>query len=305
MKSVRLAHFYPWQGIPDEFVKYPLQAFAEHETKYLTFSDPQCLRMLERPGYETWFRDLALEYGLEIYDAHGLCFRHYDLNTDDRELRERSIKDHIAIIGRLADIGVTTYTVHIGAALYVYPPCLDLPRLRSNAMHTLENILPTAEKRGMTIAMENSFEPPNAPDEILWFLQQFKSPNLLCCFDSGHANYMKKEGKDLSKFNPYHFKTTWRGDLRLEEDALGKLSPYIVTCHLHDNSGYGDDHALPGTGTTNWQDIITRLRQCPNLQSMQDEAGVLRHNLSVQEMCQIFNKLIKFGYSPEFVGTNE
>ncbi len=294
MCSLRLAHFYPWQTIPDEFICHPLRAFAEHGTEYLTFSDPQCLCMLERPGYANWFFDQAHAYGLQIMDAHGLCFRHYDLDTDERELRAKSITEHIEVITHLADLGVKTYTVHIGAALYVYPPHLDLPQLRANAMQTLEKILPVAEKCGMKIALENSFEPPNAPDELVWYFQQFSSPNLLCCFDSGHANYMKKEGKDMSKFHPYHLETSWRGNLRLEEDALGKLAPYIVTCHLHDNSGYNDDHALPGKGTTDWKDTIRRLKQCPNMQSLQDETNVLRDRQTVREMCEVFVQLMKY-----------
>jgi sugar phosphate isomerase/epimerase len=294
MSSLRLAHFYPWQSIPDEFVCHPLQAFAEHGTEHLTFSDPQCLQMLKRPDYAKWFFKQAGAYGMKVMDVHGLCFQHYDLDTDDRELREKSIKDHISVITQLSDLGVRTYTVHIGAALYVYPPFLDLPRLRANALHTLENILPVAERVGMKIALENSFEPPNAPDEVIWYIEQFKSPALLCCFDSGHANYMKKEGKELSKFKPYHLETTWRGNIRLEDDALGKLAPYIVTCHLHDNSGYFDDHALPGKGTTDWKDTISRLKKCPNIQSMQDETSVIRDRQTVKEMCTIFAALMKY-----------
>ena len=292
MSSFRLAHFYPWEGIPDEFTKYPLATFAEHGNEYLTFSQHQCLRMLRDPGYENWFFEQARAYGMKVMDAHGLCFQRHDLDTDDREQREKSIEEHIAVITRLGDLGLQTYTVHVGAALYVSPPFLDLPQLRANAMHTLENILPVAEKSGVKIALENSFEPPNAPDELIWYIKQFNSPALLCCFDSGHANYMKKAGKELSKFSAYHRERAWRGDLRLEEDALGKMAPYIVTCHLHDNSGYNDDHKLPGKGTNDWQETISRLKKCPNLQSMQDETSVIRDQQTIKEMCEIFDDLL-------------
>jgi len=294
MSSLRLAHFYPWEGIPGEFIKYPLAAFAEHGAECLTFTQHQCLRMLRHPGYENWFFEQAQAYGIKVMDAHGLCFQIYDLDTDDREQREKSIKDHIDVITRLSDLGLRTYTVHIGAALYVFPPFLDLPQLRANALHSLENILPVAEKCGMKIALENSFEPPNAPDELLWYIEQFNSPALLCCFDSGHANYMKKGSKDLSKFSAYHRDSAWRGDLRLEDKALDKMAPYIVTCHLHDNSGYNDDHVLPGKGTIDWKELISGLKKCPNIQSMQNETSVLRDRQTVKQMCEIFSELMKY-----------
>ncbi len=294
MSSLRLAHFYPWEGIPEEFIKYPLAAFAEHGNEYLTFTQHQCIRVLTNPGYENWFFALARDYGMKVMDAHGLCFGIHDLDTDEREHREQSIKDHIAVITRLGDLGLQTYTVHVGAALYVAPPFLDLPQLRVNALHTLENILPAAEKSGVKIALENSFEPPNAPDELLWYIEQFNSPALLCCFDSGHANYMKKEGKELSKFSAYHRDRAWRGNLQLEDKALDKMAPYIVTCHLHDNSGYNDDHALPGKGTIDWKELISCLKKCPNIQSLQDETSVLRDRQTIKEMCEIFAGLMKY-----------
>jgi len=291
---LRLTHFYPWHGMPDEFIGAALSLFAEHGARYLTFTDQQCPLMLSQPDYEKQISARAAEYGLSFSDAHGLCFRLYDLNTDDAELRARSIRDHIQVIERLAAIGVKTYTVHIGAALHQFPPMLELPVLRENALRTLEGILPTAEKNDMVIALENSFEPPNAPDELLWYLQQFSSKHLLLCFDSGHENYMSRQGKDLSRFSEYHVHTAWKGDLRLEDDALGKMAPYIVTAHLHDNSGYNDDHFLPGKGTINWSKIMGRLKKCPRLQSLQNESSVIRDKLSIAEMCESFDQIMQY-----------
>lgn len=291
MSSLRLTHFYPWHQIPEEFHEAPLRAFAEQGARCLTFTDPQCLLMQSDPDYERRFSRLASACGLEITDAHGLAFTHYDLNTDDPELRERSIQAHCATMARLAAIGVKTYTVHVGAALYVSPPKLELAALRPNAIITLERILPAAEKCGIIIAIENSFEPTNSPDEILGYLDRFRSPLLGCCFDVGHANFMRKAGKDLSRFSAYHIEQAWRGNLRLEEDALGKLAPEIVTCHMHDNSGYHDDHALPGDGTIDWPHLMAGLKACPRLQSLQDESSVLKYRLTVSAMCAALNRI--------------
>lgn len=294
MSSLRFTHFYPWHQIPEEFIDAPLRAFAEHGARCLTFTDPQCLMMQQDPDYEQRFCRKAQEYGLAITDAHGLSFTHYDLNTDNSTLRTQSIQAHNTTIARLAAIGVRTYTVHIGAALYVYPPHLDIPQLRQNAMITLQAILPAAEKCNIILALENSFEPTNAPDEILWYIDQCRSPLVRCCFDSGHANYMDSPGKDLTRFSAYHVENSWRNQLRLEEDTLGKLAPYIVTCHLHDNSGYGDDHALPGHGTINWPRLLARLKTCPLLQSLQNESSVLKHRLTVRDMCAAFDQLATY-----------
>lgn len=291
MSPLRLTHFYPWHQIPEEFHEAPLQTFAEQGADTLTFTDPQCLLMQSDPDYERRFSRLARACGLDITDAHGLAFTHYDLNTDDPELREHSIRAHCDTIARLAAIGVKTYTVHVGAALYVGPPKLDLPVLRRNALITLEKILPAAEKNGLVIAIENSFEATNTPNEILAYLQHFRTPLLGCCFDAGHANYMQKQGKDLSRFSAYHVEQAWRGQLQLEDNALDKLAPAIVTCHLHDNSGYHDGHALPGTGTIDWPQLMSRLKTCPRLQSLQLEVNVVKYRLTVSTMCAALDRL--------------
>ena len=73
-------------------------------------------------------------------------------------------------------------------------------------------------------------------------------------------------------------------------DALEKLSPYIVTCHLHDNDGYSDGHQLPGRGTANWDKIVAGIKKCPNLRSIQSEV-VITPDLSIGELTAKFNSL--------------
>ena len=157
--------------------------------------------------------------------------------------------------------------------------------------------------------MENSFEPVNAPGELLYYINYFSSPYVKCCYDSGHANIMGKyfyhadnsrTEKDPAKYKPTFHEIVWFEGLKLEEDTLGLLAPHVVTCHLHDNDGYGDNHTLPGCpgrGTINWKRILKQLFACPNLKSIQNESNFATNHVIAREVVRIFD-YIERGENP-------
>ena len=113
------------------------------------------------------------------------------------------------------------------------------------------------------------------------------------CYDAGHANIMTGVGKDPSLYGQ-EMLPPCGGEIVFEDHALEKLAPHIVTCHLHDNNGYSDQHDLPGTGTICWETLIGRLSECPRILSMQCEVSVLSRRIPIRRLCTTFDGMKKY-----------
>ena len=150
---------------------------------------------------------------------------------------------------------------------------VPLPELRKFAGQSLEYLVPEAERIGIVLAVENNFEPPNSAHEILALTQPFLSnPAIGLCYDSGHANCMASApGKKIEEYIDYFRSAWWEKGIIQEDNALEMMAPHVVTCHMHDNSGYADLHALPGDGTIDWKIMVPKLKACPRMLEMQTE----------------------------------
>lgn len=148
------------------------------------------------------------------------------------------------------------------------------------------------KKNNITIAIENAFEPSNAPEELLIYLEKITSPSLGACFDAGHATMMdlnsvprtRDENNDPQRIR------SWHGKLQFQENALEKLSPYTVTAHPHDNDGCRDLHQLVFQGVADWDKYMRLLRNAPRLTSIQNESK--KSAFPIGEMCRAFDKLV-------------
>ena len=292
MKEIPLSHFFPWKKINDDFVTNILCEFADNGAESVVLTDEWGKRLVKEPGFYTTLLGWLRESGMKIFECHGLWSIAYDLNITDRPRRRAMIEEHKLCMEYAADLGCRTYVMHIGAFDCYYKDT-SLEEMRRLAVESLEKLIPAAEKLGIIIAIENSFEPSNTPDEVLYFLNYFNTPVLGCCFDTGHANIMAKTpGKDPAKYASY-MNVCWNNGVVEEADAFGKLAPHIVTCHLHDNDGYGDAHNLPGTGTIDWKMLIPALKNCPRIVSMQNETSAGAYHVSIAKLCRTFDELMK------------
>ena len=292
MKEIPLSHFFPWKKINDDFVTNILCEFADNGAESVVLTDEWGKRLVKEPGFYTTLLGWLRESGMKIFECHGLWSIAYDLNITDRPRRRAMIEEHKLCMEYAADLGCRTYVMHIWAFDCYYKDT-TLEEMRRLAVESLEKLIPAAEKLGIIIAIENSFEPSNTPDEVLYFLNYFNTPVLGCCFDTGHANIMAKTpGKDPAKYASY-MNVCWKNGVVEEADAFGKLAPHIVTCHLHDNDGYGDAHNLPGTGTIDWKTLIPALKNCPRIVSMQNETSAGAYHVSIAKLCRTFDELMK------------
>ena len=83
----------------------------------------------------------------------------------------------------------------------------------------------------------------------------------------------------------------WRGNVRFETDTLASLLPHIVTCPLHDNHGFDDEHLLAGDGTIDWPALFGRLAGAPRLRSLQNEANMAACRIAPRRAVERFRAL--------------
>lgn len=284
MKDIRLSHFYTWKEIPDTLVPLVLREFADNGARNIVLAETWLERVIREPAFFSKVKNWTGRFGLNIFECHGVWGQGYDLNITCRSRRKGMIEDHKLCMEYAAEFGCKTYTVHIGP----YYPGMQEP-----IVEALEQLIPAAEKAGIILAIENGFDPGNAPDALLYYLTKFQSPNFGCCLDTGHANVMRPAPDKKMELYAGYVKNNWGGKVIQEPDPIGKLSPYLVTAHLHDNDGYADGHMLPGTGTVEWDKWIPALKKCPRLVSLQNETSAVIYQISIKKLCETFDGLMK------------
>ena len=288
--SFPLACYYSWEHVSDSMIPNIMAEFHWHGVTHLVF----CSVWLERILHDVKFWSIltmhARKQRVQLVEAHAPCGQGYDLCCPERGRRPGMIREHKLLMNYCAESGCKTYTMHVGAYESVY---CQTPNsiLRPLVTDSLEQLLPEAEKLGLVIALENSYERSNTPDVVAGFAEYFNSPWLGCCFDAGHAHIMEPfPGRKRAEYAG-EITAAWGGHIEEYSGALERMAPSIVTCHLHDNNGYGDTHQLPGTGTVDWNVLIPKIRKLPRLISMQTEVRTVP-GLPIAELTAVFRNLL-------------
>ncbi|MBE6356750.1 MAG: sugar phosphate isomerase/epimerase [Lentisphaerae bacterium] len=263
---------YPWANLAEPQYYSTVREFLDNNCRDFVINDTLLAELIGSDDKVVFLKKLCKDMDVSFGEVHGLGGKGYDINTREAELRARMIPDHIKAMQIAADFGCRTYTVHVGAAQYCYEH-IPMDVLRPLALETLEKLLPAAEKCGIIIAVENSFELPNSAKEVMGLINHFGDhPNIGACYDTGHANCMASApGKTLDKYEPYFAVCWWENGVIQEDFALETMRDRIVTCHIHDNDGYGDLHGMPFDGTINWQELMPKLLSCPKMVDYQTE----------------------------------
>lgn len=267
-----LHYYYPWHTLSDECFYRVIREFVDNSCNHFVITDMLLKNMLDNPDREKFMHKLCHDMQVEFSAVHGLDAKGFDMNTTDPDRWQGLIADHTKAMQIAAGFNCKSYVVHVGAAHYCYDH-VPLDDLRKLALKTLERLLPEAEKLGLIIAVENSFEKPNSAKEVLGIVNHFRGTKAVgVCYDTGHANCMASApGKDKSKYEPYFPVCWWENGVEWEDGAIQLLKEKIVTCHIHDNNGYGDLHGMPFDGTINWKELMQELFSCPNMIDFQTE----------------------------------
>ena len=114
----------------------------------------------------------------------------------------------------------------------------NMERWVENSIETWRQFLPLAREMNTIITFENVYE--NSPHYLALLLDSLKSPYLRFCFDTGHFNAFS------------------RTSLKEWMDILG---PYLKQLHLHDNTGFTDEHLPVGDGNFQFYELFKILEE--------------------------------------------
>ena len=178
--------------------------------------------------------------GLFIETFHLPFSREDDIASFYETDRQQAVDKALLWMERAALVGATVGIQHpTTSQCSVDTEGLDI-YLRQLG-RSLETLLPTAEKLGFTIAIENMLPSgggrlASRPEHFESFIQEFGHPNLGFCLDTGHALVAGgPEGAD---------------------GFFEVMAPHISAFHLADNAGDRDSHLAPGRGLVDWTKLF-------------------------------------------------
>jgi len=143
-----------------------------------------------------------------------------------------AVKEAEACLHVFADVGATVMNLHLDCRV----PGHDLAFINRRNAQSIERLLPTANKLGIRLMIEN-VEGDDA-DTLAPVLDTL--PTVGLHLDVGHANI---------RTNKSH--------------APGLLARYghrLLHVHFSDNKGRGDDHLAIGAGTVDWKREVRALK---------------------------------------------
>jgi len=117
------------------------------------------------------------------------------------------------------------------------------PLRLSRLEEALRELLPVAEKAGVTLALENRERYEDVPSEreMIPFLNKMAHPNLAAWHDFGHAQIKENLG-----FLDHH---QW----------LERIANRLVGCHVHDVIWPNQDHQPPCVGSIPFEEMVSLL----------------------------------------------
>ncbi len=227
--------------------------------------------------------------GLHFVDAHAPFGNVLDMNCPDPDFRPQMLLRQKLAIRIAASFGIKTITIHPGSDRFF--PEIPLEKHYDLMRDGLDQLLPEAERCGLTICIENSMSRAACPSAVVMLKNEYPTDTLGLCYDSGHANQLV-----MGRYHPeakvrQFWKTVGVDEPEWDDHILEKMLPQMVNCHLHDNDGSGDSHSLPGEGNVNWNEVIPALKKAPRLQVIQCEVKMAAHHYSVKQVCRKFAEL--------------
>ncbi|HEX7486184.1 MAG TPA: sugar phosphate isomerase/epimerase family protein [Vicinamibacterales bacterium] len=191
-----------------------------------------------------WLRDARLE----LHSVHAPIVDHRlnrewgaPLSTADsaEQARQLAVAECLAALQVARTIPFRFLVVHLGLPDELKPAAGA--NSRQAAQRSIEEIAAAATPLGVQVAVEvipNKLSAARALVRLVEEDLELPAPGVGICLDMGHAFLM--------------------GDL---VDAIEIVSGELVTTHVHDNRGTGDDHLVPFDGKIDWPTALMSLEK--------------------------------------------
>ena len=204
---------------------------------YRNVSHPPDLKIAKR---------MAMDAGVPFDSMHGIFSNQLDPSSPDQTLRQTSVEAYrseaeIAQILGIAKIVVHPASPNSGDTVLSHDDVICRRTALTQSMYELADM---GQAMGVVFLMENlplNFLAGTDPAILAQMVGAVHQPTLGMCFDTGHA--------------------------QISADALaavGDCAPVIGACHLNDNDGETDQHAWPGDGTCDWDQLGKVLSALPD-----------------------------------------
>ena len=287
MKDVPVTYLFI--GDDENALRSTLPEFAANGVKNVVLCDLLISAIMKKYSFADTIRKYLDLTGVKFVDSHAPFGPYIDMNVHEPSRRREMILRQKLALNIAASFGVDTMTIHIGNDARF--PEVPLERQTELVCEALSELLPEAEKCGITICIENIWFRINTPDMLLKIKSHFPTPNLGFCYDAGHANLMTNgrafaDGAASKAWGMFGETPDW------DDPILEKMLPHIVNCHLHDNDGFEDSHQLCGKGSVDWKKVVSLLKTAPRLKNIQCESISTKHAFSVKEMIETTNAVL-------------
>ena len=179
----------------------------------------------------------ADEYGIELTYSVGLD-KAYDISSDDITVREKGVAYLTAIMEQVSKMGGKIIS-GVSYAGWGVPNISDIDkkRLTKNSVGSMKQLAKTAEKLGITYAVEavNRFEGVvlNTAQEAVNYVKEVGSPAVGVLLDTYHMN--------IEEFSI--------------GDAIRTAGDKLVGFHVGENN-----RSVPGRGHLDWDEIFKALK---------------------------------------------
>ena len=175
------------------------------------------------------------EAGLLVRTVHANFGQHLSISSPDVGTRAEGIKAVREAIDACVAFGGEIVVVHCGDKLVDGQTTAEVRQL---SIASVTELVEYAAPRNVKLALENlpTGYVTSSGSELMDIVTAFPAENVGVCFDSGHAH---TTGEDAA--------------------IVDKIGERIITVHLHDNDGSGDQHLLPWEGTIDWSEVAGAL----------------------------------------------